>query len=209
MAVGRPRTFDIDQALDDALEVFWRRGYEGASVADLTEAMGIGAPSLYAAFGNKEALFRKALGRYVERRSAAITAALAAPRARDAIERTLRTMADMLTDPECPRGCMTVQGALTCEESPDVIREALSAERAQGEAAIRRRLERAAAEGDLPAGADPVTLARFVATVAQGMCVQSSGDATRAQLHAVVDMAMRAWAGLVSPPGSPPAAPSR
>src|SRR5215468_4308100 len=144
---GRPRSFDTGEALDSALEVFWRKGYEGASLSDLTRAMGINRPSLYAAFGDKEALFRKSLDRYTSGPGAYGTEALNEPTARAAIERLLRCAADSLTDPHHPRGCLMVQGALSCGEEAESVRQELIARREQGETAIRRRLQRAKAEG--------------------------------------------------------------
>ncbi|MCI0464781.1 MAG: TetR/AcrR family transcriptional regulator [Gemmataceae bacterium] len=193
MAMGRPRAFDVDKALDRALKVFWRKGYEGASLPDLTKAMGINRPSLYAAFGNKEALFRKALERYVEGPAAYVREAIREPTARAVVERLLRGAADLLTDPRNPRGCLMVQGALACGEAANAIRRELISRRMAGEAAFRERFERAKAEGDLPADCDPADLARYVATVLQGMAVQAAGGASREQLRGVVEMALRAW----------------
>ena len=110
MAIGRPRNFDMDEALDRALDVFWRKGYEGASVSDLTVAMGINPPSLYAAFGNKEGLFRKALDRYTAKHDDFMQEALAWPKARDGIAALLRKTAEALTDKSSPPGCLLVQG---------------------------------------------------------------------------------------------------
>ncbi len=191
--MGRPRAFDVDKALDRALKVFWRKGYEGASLPDLTKAMGINRPSLYAAFGNKEALFRKALERYVEGPAAYVREAIREPTARAVVERLLRGAADLLTDPRNPRGCLMVQGALACGEAANAIRRELISRRMAGEAAFRERFERAKAEGDLPADCDPADLARYVATVLQGMAVQAAGGASREQLRGVVEMALRAW----------------
>src|SRR6059058_4783820 len=112
--VGRPRAFDVDEALDQALKVFWRKGYEGASLPDLTKAMGINRPSLYAAFGNKEALFRKAIDRYLEGPACYVREALREPTARVVVERLLRASIDLVTDSRNPRGCFMVQGALAC-----------------------------------------------------------------------------------------------
>ena len=193
MATGRPRAFDIEKALDRALQVFWRKGYEGTSVSDLTKAMGINRPSLYAAFGNKEALFRKALERYTEGPAAYMRTALDEPTARAVVERLLRGVVDLLTDPGTPRGCLAVQGALACGDAADAVREELIARRAAGEAALRQRLERAIADGDLPADADAADLARYVTTVSQGMAVQAAGGASREELQRVVEMALRAW----------------
>lgn len=193
---GRPREFDADVALDKALHVFWQRGYEGASLADLTEAMGINRPSLYAAFGNKEELFRRALDRYVERGPGrAVREALTEPTARGVVELLLRNVAIALTDPCNPRGCLAVQGALTCGEASDAIKQELCKRRAETEQMLRDRLERAKAEGDLALDADSSQLARFVSTVAQGMSVQAAGGASREALLHVADMAMKAWPG--------------
>src|SRR6266852_3492764 len=121
MPRGRPRAFDIDKALDRALGVFWRKGYEGTTLSDLTEAMGINRPSLYAAFGSKEGLFRKALDRYAEGPAAYVREALNEPTARAVAERLLGGAADLLTDPRHPRGCLAVQGALACGEAADSV----------------------------------------------------------------------------------------
>src|SRR4051812_27555782 len=140
---GRPRAFDPDAALDRALEVFWRKGYEGASLPDLTEAMGINRPSLYAAFGNKEELFRKVLDRYAQGPAGYIGEATKEPKARTVFERLLERSAELLTDPKNPRGCLLVQGALACGDSHEAIRQELASRRATGEAAIRQRFARA------------------------------------------------------------------
>jgi AcrR family transcriptional regulator len=190
---GRPREFDIDQALDQALRVFWRKGYEGASLPDLTKAMGINRPSLYAAFGNKEGLFRKALVRYADGPAAYVGEALNEPTARVVTERLLGGAADLLTDPRNPRGCLMVQGALACGEAAAAVRRELIAQRAAGQDALRRRFERAVSEGDLPAGVDSADLARYVVTVIHGMAVQAAGGASREDLLRVVEMALRAW----------------
>lgn len=196
MQKGRPREFDADEALDKALHVFWQQGYEGASLTDLTEAMGISRPSLYAAFGNKEDLFRRALDRYAQSGPGAVQReALAEPTARAVVERMLHGAAICLTDPDNPRGCLAVQGALSCGEAADSIKNELCSRRAAGEAALRERFERAKAEGDLKIDADPKALARFVVTVQQGMSVQAAGGASREDLTAVADMALRAWPG--------------
>lgn len=193
MAAGRPRSFDVDVALDRALEVFWRHGYEGASLPVLTEAMGINRPSLYAAFGNKEALFRRALDRYAEGPAAHVTEALEEPTARAVAERLLYGTVDLLTNPKHPGGCFLVQGALVCSEASEGVRQAAAKRRAAGQALIRRRFRRAVSEGDLPAGADPADLARYVSTVTQGLAVQAASGAKRDELIRIADLAMRAW----------------
>ena len=189
--LGRPRSFDIDGALDRALLVFWRKGYEGASLSDLTKAVGVNRPSLYAAFGDKEALFRKALDRYLNGPAAYTQEALNEPTVRAVIERLLRGAADLNTAQRNPGGCLTVQGALACGAAGDSIRQELAAYRAAGEAALRRRFQRANSEGDLPATVNPAELARYVVTIVYGMAVQAAGGATRDKLQNVVEMALR------------------
>ncbi|HEX7960665.1 MAG TPA: TetR/AcrR family transcriptional regulator [Terriglobales bacterium] len=190
---GRPRTFDLDKALDCALEVFWRKGYEGASLSDLTRAMGINRPSLYAAFGDKETLFRKALDRYHTGPAAYVMEALNQPNARAVAERLLYGAADALACPRSPRGCLMVQGALACSDAAEPVRKELIAQREQGEAALRRRLQRAKAEGDLPANSSAADLAGFIMTVIHGMSIRAAAGASRAELHRIADTALRAW----------------
>jgi AcrR family transcriptional regulator len=190
---GRPRAFDVEEALDIALKVFWRKGYEGTSIDDLTTAMGINRPSLYCAYGNKEQLFRRALDRYAERQGVLIRQAIDEPRARAVAERLLRGVAEALGDPRNPSGCLAVQGALSCGEAAEPIRRELNARRAATEAALRDRLERARSEGDLPGDDDPAHLARYLATVIQGMAVQAAGGTSREDLRRVAETALRAW----------------
>jgi AcrR family transcriptional regulator len=192
---GRPREFNKEQVLDKALHVFWERGYEGTSLSDLTEAMGINRPSLYAAFGNKEELFRLALDRYADKGpGAAHRKALAEPTAKAVVERLLKSTADCLTDPANPPGCLAVQGALSCGDAAESIKKELCQRRARVEQELRQRFERAKAEGDLGRESEPESLARYITTVIQGMAVQAAGGASRADLHAVADMALRGLA---------------
>jgi AcrR family transcriptional regulator len=191
-SLGRPRAFDIDQALDRALRVFWEKGYEGTSLSDLTKAIGINRPSLYAAFGNKETLFRKALDRY-EKTVAYVLEAINEPTVRRFVDRLLHSAADMVTNPHHPPGCLTVRGGIASGEEADPIRVELALRRSEGEALIRKRLDRAKREGDLPPHANPADLARYLATVYQGMSIQAAGGATREQLRRVAQIALRAW----------------
>ena len=176
---GRPRGFDADAALDRAVEVFWRRGYEGASLGDLTEAMGINRPSMYAAYGNKEELFRRALARYAEADMAYARKALEESTAYAVIESFLRANADAISRPDRPAGCLSIQGGL-------------AAGRLAGEQALAARLARAVDEGDLPPETDPAALARYVMSVSEGNAVHAAAGVGRAALHATVDIALRA-----------------
>jgi AcrR family transcriptional regulator len=193
MAMGRPREFDVEKALELALQVFWRKGYEGASMADLTETMGITKPSLYAAFGNKEELFRKALDRYVDGPGGYVQVALAKPTARAVVEHLLYESANAVTDPNHPPGCLAVQGALSCGDAAESIKQELMARRANGEQDLRRRFERAIAEGDLPSGSDAADLAAYVSAILQGIAVQAAGGTSRVQLHKIAEMTLRTW----------------
>lgn len=192
-APGRPREFNAEKALERALRVFWERGYEGASLRDLTEAMGINRPSVYAAFGNKERLFRRALERYAETDASYVREGLREATARRAVEKVLLGAAEALSDPSHPRGCLMVQGALACGTESRGIQRELCALRAEGEAALRERLERAKQEGDLRSDADAAELAAYVMVVLHGMSVQAVGGASRERLQGIVERAMRAW----------------
>ena len=189
--LGRPRAFDPDAALDRAMHVFWAKGYEGASLSNLTRAMRINRPSLYAAFGNKRQLFRKVLDRYMDGPVAWFGRALLAPKAREVVEQIFLATARMAGDPSIPVGCLLVQGALACGNTS--ARREVAARRTAAEVALRRRLQRAKRERDLPENADPAELANYVMTVVRGMAVQSAGGASRAQLRRIGRIALRAW----------------
>ncbi len=190
---GRPREFDLNKALDRAMVVFWRKGYDGASIADLTEALGVGRPSLYAAFGNKEQLFQKVLDRYDQRTAGFLAGSLRAVTARDVVEGILRGAANFHADPANPRGCLMVHGALVGPDESEPLREETRARRASLTEAIRERLERALGEGDLPSGSNAPALARYVAAVMRGMAVEAASGASGAELNQIVDVAMSAW----------------
>ena len=191
--MGRPREFDPDIALSAALDLFWRKGFEGTSLTDLTEAMGISRPSLYAAFGNKEQLFRLALDHYQATCMNFFGAALLQPTARLVVERLLYGFADAQTDCVHPPGCLSTSGALACSDAVEPIRAELIARRTAQEVALRRRLEQAVAENDLPAETDVADMAGYVMTLVQGMSVQSASGAGREMLYGVVRTALRAW----------------
>jgi AcrR family transcriptional regulator len=193
MASGRTRQFDVDQALDRALEVFWARGYEGATLPELTRAMGINRPSLYAAFGNKEELFRKALDRYRTGPLSFMSEAPRKPTARAVAEAIFSGFIRMQRDRNRPRGCLIVAGALACGEAAEPVRRELVQLRQAAVTALRQRFERAVQEGDLPAGTDGATLARYLVTVLNGLAVQAASGATEKELRLVAAQALRGW----------------
>ena len=190
---GRPRCFCPDKALDRALEVFWKKGFDGTSLTDLTEAMGINRPSLYAAYGNKESLFKKAIERYQQAVAIVFCEAAKQPTARSYVEYLLKTSAESGTRPDRPRGCFLQQAATgTCGDHA-----ALGKTVAEGKAvpvtALRHRFDHALSSGELPAGTDVDALARYFATVMQGMSAQAANGATADELRRVIGVAMQAW----------------
>lgn len=194
---GRPRAFDRAQALQKAMLLFWEKGFQGASMSELTAAMGINAPSLYACFGSKEALYREALALYEAGDGAELAAAIAAaPTAREAIEIYLMRSAALFSRPDKPAGCMVVlsvvHAAGTSEEAGRALRDARSG--MQG--VMAARLQGDIARGVLPAGLDPAAIAAFYSTVQQGMSIRARDGASRAELEAVARGAMAAWASL-------------
>lgn len=192
MGMGRPREFDAEVALDQAMEVFWRHGYEGATIAQLTEAMGINPPSLYACFGNKEGLLKAALDRYSKLRSAWMDEVVAAPTAREVAERMLMGIAEKQTDPANPPGCLLVQGGIACGTGSENVPFELAARRAENEDQLRDRFVRAKAEGDLKPTSDPAALARYVSAVSVGMGVMASSGSDREALRQVASVAVQA-----------------
>jgi AcrR family transcriptional regulator len=205
-ARGRPRSFDRDEALLAAVRVFRERGYEGATLADLQEAMGgISPPSLYAAFGSKEGLFKEAVSLYVASTGQAGRCALEAPRisTRDAIEQVMRATVAAITKTGEPRGCMLVLGALNCtSENADgaAASEHLHRLRLATYRSIAERIRRGIREGDVPRGTDADGLTTFVTALINGLSVLARDGASRAALNAAVDRAMRAWDATVAAP---------
>lgn len=190
--IGRPREFDIDRALEQAMELFWRQGYEGTSLTDLTRELGLTRPSLYAAFESKEGLFLKALDLY-EVRAGYRQAALKAPTAGAYARALLEGAADLHGNKRNPPGCLGVQGALACAPQSDSIRKELIRRRKIGESIILERLKRAKAEGDLPPDTDPADLARYLSIVIYGITIQAAGGATRKELRSAAELALRSW----------------
>ena len=180
---GRPRSFDRAHALECALDAFWERGYEGTSVAQLTEAIGIGAPSLYAAFGDKQALFEEAAGHYRERLERSMADSFAARTAAEAIESMMVSAVEYYTEPGHPKGCLVMS------------EPRLATARASARAAIAGRLEQGVADGDLPGDVDVEALAAFVGVQLAGLSARARDGATREELLAAITAAMHAWPG--------------
>ena len=189
---GRPRGFDREAALERAMEVFWRQGYEGSSIADLTRAMRINPPSLYAAFGDKERLYLEALERYQQGRRDHLGPLLdQAPTARQAIERLLLEAARLYAQPDAPRGCMLMLSCTACAETS--LQSQLAKRRADVKKALKARIERGLAASELPRGTDVDALADFYTTLLKGMALQARDGASRRSLVAAAEAAMRAW----------------
>jgi TetR/AcrR family transcriptional regulator, copper-responsive repressor len=193
---GRPRAFDTEHALDRALEVFWRHGFQGASLTELTDAMDLSKPSLYAAFGDKEALYLKALERYKQKWCEKLVALLdTEPDARRAVRGFMRAVAGMQADPALPGGCFIVTGSADCggPGMPAAVDAALREAVQSTEMALRARLRRAQREGQLPDHLRINDFAAFLGTVLAGLAVQAKAGAPRARIDAIIDAALAAW----------------
>ena len=195
---GRPRKFDRGAALRTAMELFWEHGYEGTSLNMLTSAMGITPTSLYAAFGTKDALFEEAVELYNAADSSPTVRALELTPTRDAIEAMLRRNADAYVDPDTPLGCMVVLAGTNLGRGHEHVGRHLADLRAQDLARVTERIERGAAEGDLPDGVDAPVLASYCVTVLQGLSVRARDGCGRDEAHAVIDIAMSAYDAIVS-----------
>jgi AcrR family transcriptional regulator len=192
-AKGRPREFCVDAALAAALRVFWSKGYEGASLNDLTEAMGITRPSLYAAFGNKEALFRKALDLYEQEKLCYISSSLEYPTAREVARHLLNGSMENQTSTCEPHGCLGVISSVACGEEAESIRQEVLERGKVARRALIARFERAKDEGDLPASVDVEGITSFLYAIIQGMAVQAGAGATREDLERLIDTSMSVW----------------
>lgn len=192
---GRPRTFDVDEALDKAMGVFWSRGFVGSSLADLTDAMGLNKPSLYAAFGDKEALYLSALARYSERRMGAHAPLLDGQDPRQAVESFLRSLADMFASRELPGGCFVINGSVDfgTPALPARAEEALRSALHANEAKLLATLKRAPASVALPEGSGAKEMAVFFMSVVAGMAVLAKSGASVGKLGLVIDAAMKTW----------------
>lgn len=190
---GRPRVFDTDAALEAAMRVFWQKGYEGTSLSELTAIMNISRPSLYAAFGDKEALFRQVLERYSAGPASYVQAAMDAPTAYATVEHLLKGAVALLSDPENPAGCLITQGTLFGGLEADPARREVVLHRQKDEALLRARLDRAVSEGELPPNTNTSGVTRYFATVIRGLGISALSGASRDELLEVARMALRVW----------------
>ncbi|WP_395308673.1 TetR/AcrR family transcriptional regulator [Mycobacterium sp. AMU20-3851] len=198
-ARGRPREFDRTAALERAMELFWEKGFEGTSIADLTSAMGIGPTSLYAAFGSKDDLFREAVEHYGHSAGAEIWAAVtAADTAYGAVEAYLTTTARAFTRGDCPTGCLVVLSALHVNSATEALRADLVDKREANTADLAEMLAQGVENGEIPPTADTSAIARFYVTVQQGMSIQARDGADRATLETIARSALAAWQPLVA-----------
>jgi AcrR family transcriptional regulator len=190
---GRPRGFDREQALDRAMDVFWSKGFEGASLSDLTKAMDINPPSLYAAFGDKEGLFIEAVRRYYANVQDQCSACPESTSARESMQAFLSELAKVFTDTNHPRGCLAVMAMTTALSSSPRMQEFLSEKRAASKARMRANLQKAVDSGELPEDTDVGALTNFYSAVISGMSLHARDGASRKALLAMVETAMRAW----------------
>ena len=196
--MGRPRGFDEDAALEAAMRVFWEKSYEGATMADLTEAMGINRSSIYAAFGDKEALFRRAVDRYSEGRMTYMKEALAQPSLLEVTAGLINEAVEFLSTPGNPRGCLSVQGALACSTEAEPVKQAMIERRRSGDAALKKRVQQAKSAGELPGEIQPADFARFLSSIMAGLSIQAASGATKAELRRVAEIALRSIETLLS-----------
>ena len=189
--MGRPISFDKDAALEAAMLLFWERGYEGTSMADLTQAMGLNPSSIYAAFGDKHALFSLAVERYMKTRAQYATKALEAP----TLKRVIRALFDntiaFLTTPGHPPTCMTLAGAVGCSLDASPARDLMTAIRKQNQVALKVRLLKARKSGELSKEINVEDYARYLSTIVAGLSIQAANGSTKTELNRTAQMALR------------------
>ncbi len=201
---GRPRCFDREAALFKAMDVFWRNGYEGASLAQLTEAMGINSPSLYATFGSKEDLYKEAVEQYDANEGAEINASLSADTdIRTALYNVMRITAEYFSDPDKPAGCMVLLSALNCTPENASVAQHMCDLRKRSTNLLRQRLLRAQQSGEIAASANIEQLTAFITSVRQGMSIQARDGADREALMGIANATLVAWDALCSAPATP------
>jgi len=188
---GRPIGFDKDAALEAAMLLFWERGYEGTSMADLTQAMGLNPSSIYAAFGDKHALFQLAVKRYMERRAQYSGKALEEP----TLEKVVRALFDntvaFLTTPGHPARCMTLSGAVGCSADATSARDIMTEIRKQNEAVMRERFIKARRSGELPKDVNVDDYTRYLSTIIAGLSIQAANGSRKAELKRTAQMALQ------------------
>lgn len=194
--LGRPRKFDIDSALDKALDVFCSKGYEATSLSDITDALGINRPSLYAAFGNKEELFEKALARYMQRNIAYLGEVLNEKTSYEVVKQMLHQTVELLTSLEASRGCLVIQSSISAGLEENGIQQKLIEGLAANDLRIKKRFDRAIEEGDLPASINSMALAQYVTTLHKGMSMQVANGASKEELYEMVDLVLKSWPGI-------------
>jgi AcrR family transcriptional regulator len=188
---GRPISFDKDAALEAAMLLFWERGYEGTSMADLTQAMGLNPSSIYAAFGDKNALFQLAVRRYMEMRAQYAVKALEEPTLEKVVRALFHNTVSFLTTPGHPPTCMTLTGAVGCSLDAAPARDLMTEIRRQNQVAIRERLLRARKNGELPKGINVDDYTRYLSTIIAGLSIQAANGSTRTELKRTARMALR------------------
>jgi AcrR family transcriptional regulator len=189
--LGRPRGFDTDAALDNALKVFWKKGYEGATVVDLTKAMKLNMSSLYAAFGDKENLFRQIADQYAQTAAQLYERAMAKPTMYESLSALFSEIVDFLNRPGNPPGCLTIMGALASSSSARPVQQLLLQMRTKGQLRLQARCEQAQREGELAATFDCVAFSRYVATILWGLMVQGASGATKPQMKEIANIALQ------------------
>ncbi len=199
--LGRPRAFDREAALQIAVKLFCKHGYEGVSIADLTHAMNISPPSLYAAFGGKEALYREALACYQARPD--LPQITSSGPISERVRQLLRDTVRCATDASYPAGCMVTAGMLNCGAEYEALAETLTELRNGRCKEFEDQLKQAVARGELSGDADLPAISRYIAALIQGIAIQAKDGATQTELYALVDIAMQCWAGWLSPAKQP------
>ena len=188
---GRPRGFDEEQAIDSAMRVFWEKSYEGATMADLTEATGLNRSSIHAAFGSKEGLFLKVVERYWEGPLSHIPKALAEQALPGVVEALIRGTVNFLSTRGNPKGCLSIHGALVCGTNGERVMQIVAERRKTTETMIKKRIQRAQREGELRGEVNAADYARYIAAIITGLVVQSLNGANRAELTRLADMALQ------------------
>ena len=188
---GRPIGFDKDAALEAATLLFWERGYEGTSMSDLTQAMGLNPSSIYAAFGDKHALFQLAVKRYMEIRAQYAVKALEEPTLEKFIHALFNNTVAFLTTPGHPPTCMTLAGAVGCSLDATPARDLMTEIRKQNQVALRERLLKARNSGEFPKKIDVDDYTRYLSTIIAGLSIQAANGSTKAELKRTAQMALR------------------